>query len=1009
MPRAVFPPDEHDRLCSLLNCEILDTKAEVVYDDLTTLAAQLCETPVSLVSLVDSDRQWFKSTYGLDVRETHRDSAFCAHAILGRVPFIIEDATQDVRTSDNPLVTGSPHIRFYAGIPLVMKDGYALGTLCVIDTVPRKLSACQLRGLEALARQVVSQLELRRANLALQQKQIQLETVLHRLTEISRQVPGVVFQYERHPDGSSCFPYASEGIQEVWRLTPEEVRADASAVVELVHPEDRDRVEAGIEESAQQLTPWRDEYRVRFKDGQVRWLSGNATPGRQPEGGVLWHGFITDITDARQAGDEALLTRARMEAVVDASTHVCIIATDDQGLINVFNSGAEKMLGYTAEEMLGKQTPCRLLSPLEISDRSRQIHEQSGDDVHGFDVFAHEVQVHGHCEGDWTLIRRDGVHLVCRLAVTAISARPDNPRGFVLVATDLTDARRNEESLRLERERLEMALAGGELGTWDWNLQTGAEFWDARFAKLLGEDPDHLQMSIDGLLSRIHPDDISSIRQNIRWHIDAQTPVFDAEFRVRQKEGRWLWVQARGRLMEHDQNGWPLRMLGTIADISERKQSEEQLIAARVQADIANQSKSQFLANMSHEIRTPLTAILGYAELLAIPGVSRQQLAANIDTIKSAGNHLLTIINDILDLSRIEAGRMTLERLPMSPRAIAKEAFTLLRPAAEAKQLHLSMKSDGPIPAHIHSDPVRVRQILMNLIGNAIKFTESGHVQVIMRLKSPADASENHLIFEVTDTGPGMTDEQQRCLFEPFMQADASMTRRFGGTGLGLSICRRMAELLDGDVDISSQFGQGTTATVSIATGPLNGVLMQTMRDTVEEAGRSASVPKRPRSISGRVLLVDDNAINRLLFEAILKSAGATVELAENGQVAVDRITANQSCSYDGDPGFDLIIMDMQMPILDGFDATRILRQNGFDRPVLALTAHAMAEDRSRCMNAGCSDFVTKPVERHDLIAVVAEWIERSQSVAASEKSAILMLDDLAQPLATHERRPIPI
>ena len=324
MPRALIPANDVQRLNSLHECCILDSSPEKAFDDLTALAARLCDAPIALVSLVDAERQWFMSTVGIKAKETHRDSAFCAHAILGHEPLIVTDAATDPRTFDNALVLGPPHIRFYAGIPLRMGDGHALGTLCVIDTIPRDITPLQLADLESLARQVTSQLELRRLNRILSQSQLQLQKMHTRLNEIATQVPGVVYQFELRPDGSSCFPYASEGIRRIYRVSPEDVQNDATAVFSVLHPDDYHGVVESIQTSARDLTPWRHEYRVRFPDGEVRWLYGNAIPSRHAGGSIQWHGFITDETEQRRAREVAMLTRARMQAVVQGSTQLSI-------------------------------------------------------------------------------------------------------------------------------------------------------------------------------------------------------------------------------------------------------------------------------------------------------------------------------------------------------------------------------------------------------------------------------------------------------------------------------------------------------------------------------------------------------------------------------------------------------------------------------------------------------------------------------------------------------------
>ena len=973
MPSACLPIDESDRLRSLLECEILDSAPEEIFDDLTRLAARLCDTPIALVSLVDETRQWFKAKVGLDATETDRDSAFCAHAILGHEPFVVTNAATDSRTCDNPLVLGPPYIRFYAGVPLRTDDGHALGTLCVIDTKPRGISSQQLADLKSLARQVISQLELRKLNNTLSKSKTQLREMHNRLNEIAAQVPGVVYQFELRPDGTSCFPYASEGIREIYRVSPQDVVDDATPVFQVLHPDDYDRVVDSIQASARNLTTWRQHYRVCFPDGEVRWLYGNSTPIRRDNGSVLWHGFITDETENRIARDEAMTVRARMQAVVEGSTQVAIIATDPQGCITVFNSGAERMLGYRAEEMVGHQTPEIIHLKSEVEERSRRLSQQYGYPVEGFETFVHHARLGGHHELDWTYVRKDGSHLTVHLVVTAMRDENKQVTGFVGVAVDVTEARNIENTLRFERERLQMALDAGELGTFDLNIQTGEEIWDERFASLLGERLEDLTQTFEAFAARIHPDDVAAFRARVRRHLDGLTPIYSAEYRVGQKDGGWRWIQARGRLMERDEAGRPLRMLGTIADLSSRKLIEDELIRAREMADMANRSKTEFLTNMSHEIRTPLTSILGYADLLSNDNVSVEEIAEGVETIRNAGSHLLTIINDVLDLSKIEAGKMTVHCIPFSPVQLIREVLSVLQPAAQAKGIRLNARTVGPIPQNVVSDPVRVRQILMNLVGNGVKFTTKGHVTVAVQFVSASENRGSRLVIDVTDTGIGMTQSQCAGLFEPFMQADASTSRQFGGTGLGLAICRRMAALLDGDIVVQSERGAGSTFKVNIAVQVLGNAEMHGSRAVVGETPVVAKDTAKEIPLNARILLAEDNPVNRRLFERILSNAGAIVDLAENGQMAFEKamqVLKQNGGSQENNQGYDVILMDMQMPVLDGYGAARRLRDAGYLNPIVALTAHALDEDRKRCLEAGCDDVVTKPIEKTRLISL---------------------------------------
>lgn len=404
------------------------------------------------------------------------------------------------------------------------------------------------------------------------------------------------------------------------------------------------------------------------------------------------------------------------------------------------------------------------------------------------------------------------------------------------------------------------------------------------------------------------------------------------------------------------------------------------LARAKVAAEAANQSKSEFLANMSHEIRTPMTAILGYADLLADEQQSADDRSECIITIRRNGEHLLAIINDILDLSKIEAGCMTVERISCSPISIVRDVASLMRVRAEEKNLGLCVEFDGEVPEKVLSDPTRLRQILMNLVGNAIKFTPTGNVRIVTKLERSETDDRHHLRMSVVDTGLGIPEEQRRQLFKPFAQADTSMTRKFGGTGLGLAISRRLAQMLGGDITVTSEPGEGSRFTVTIETGSLEGVELVTcsMVDAAPgahdpAAQRKSEEPARGPLADIRVLLAEDGIDNQRLISHVLKRAGAHVDLAENGRIAVDLAEAGWRA---GSP-YHVILMDMQMPELDGYGAASQLRSIGYGGVIIALTAHAMRGDRERCLAAGCDDYATKPIQRASLIELVDQYAQK--------------------------------
>ena len=442
---------------------------------------------------------------------------------------------------------------------------------------------------------------------------------------------------------------------------------------------------------------------------------------------------------------------------------------------------------------------------------------------------------------------------------------------------------------------------------------------------------------------------------------------------------------AQWRFLEHA--GWVIfedifliaatrQSLAQMRAVAERQAMLEE---AKRTVESADRAKSAFLAHMSHEIRTPMTAILGCAELMSA-GDRNEEDREFVQTIYRNGEHLLTVLNDILDISKIEAGRLTIERVPCSVAEIVGEVASLMRPRAAAKGLKLECHFPTPIPKTIQTDPTRLRQILFNLVSNAIKFTERGEVRVTTAMKG------SELALSVIDTGIGLTDEHRERLFKAFEQADGSTTRRYGGTGLGLAISKRLAEKLGGRIDVVSAPSRGSTFTVTLDAGKLDGVpMIEIEGDAAVKSDKAATkLETAARThVRGRILLADDSTDNRQLLKRILEASGLEVEAVENGSQAVDRALA----SHNGDK-FDLILMDMQMPEMDGYEATGRLRRSGYIGRIMAITAHASDADRERCLAAGCDAYVAKPYDVHRLLDMIRRQIEHSRSATPAKSTA---------------------
>jgi len=433
-----------------------------------------------------------------------------------------------------------------------------------------------------------------------------------------------------------------------------------------------------------------------------------------------------------------------------------------------------------------------------------------------------------------------------------------------------------------------------------------------------------------------------------------------------------------------DEFGELTEFFNRMLDKLQNKQDELSL-AVKV-AESASSAKSAFLANMSHEIRTPLTAILGFSEMLKEDGISKTDTRQYVESIMRAGNHLQQIINDILDMSKIEAGQLVIENGEVDLFEILKDCEYLMRPYAEEKHLKFRIKYKFPLPKQIVTDAKRLKQVLLNLCSNAIKFTSEGNIEITIEY----DKQNQRIQFDVTDTGMGMNQEELERLFKPFSQVDTSTTRRYGGSGLGLCICKELVTSLGGEIDCQSRKGIGSRFFFTINPGAISEEHWANHYDEDESARLIARMTIEPDSLRGKVLLAEDTPDNQKLISMYIKRAGATPVVVENGKQALDRALAEE---------FDLILMDMQMPVMGGVDATAKLRATGYQRPIVALTANALKEDRERSQRAGVDDYLTKPVDLNRFNAVLNRYLKPAvnqahETALCSSKHSIMDFAD---------------
>ena len=530
--------------------------------------------------------------------------------------------------------------------------------------------------------------------------------------------------------------------------------------------------------------------------------------------------------------------------------------------------------------------------------------------------------------------------------------------------------RRLERSRRQSEERFQRAVAGSTDGIWDWDIEQDSSFVSPRLGEILGlASVDAQNSRYPSIRQHVHVDDRDTLDQVLADYLAAPAHPDSVErrFRFVRPDGSGGWALLRGKAVRGT-DGHALRLSGSLTDITDAVQAEEanrMALAEKLSAEIANKAKSSFLANMSHEIRTPLTAIIGFAETLLDTRQNATERLASVQTIANNGRHLLQLINNILDLSKIESDKLDVERLPVSPLALVEEVRALVAPQAHAKGLEFRIDYEFPLPATVDTDPVRIKQILLNLCSNAIKFTDKGALHV--RVSCARD--RERMQFEVRDTGIGMRPDQLARLFTAFSQADSTTTRRYGGTGLGLHLSRRLAELLGGDIAVTSKPNAGSCFTLTVATGPLAGRPFLNATPQTAIPVEDAAV----QHLNGRVLLAEDNLDNQRLLSMYITQTGATIVIVNNGQQAVERAQREP---------FDLILMDMQMPVMDGLEATRTLRRSGYTGAIVALTANAFREDREACLAAGYDDFITKPIARDVLYRALAARLAKGVSPA---------------------------
>lgn len=767
---------------------------------------------------------------------------------------------------------------------------------------------------------------------------------------------------------------------------PEDTNNSLQWWIDHLHPNDRDRVSKSIRAALNGTeNNWLEEYRFLRPDGDWADIQDRAYIARDDEGNPRrMVGAMQDVTSKKLAEAELQKTSNLLRDLVKGTSDAVYVKGID-GRFLLFNEAACRIVGKSRDEVIGMDD-----SSLFDAKSAQRLIDQDRHIIETLEVFIGEetIQINGV---ERTFLSTKGPYF----------DESGKVAGIFGISHEITERKRAEEQLQSLNQKLREDLAARIQA--EEKLRTTTSYLDV-YRKIVDQHAIVAETDIEGTIvsvndafcrisgytreeligqnhrilnSGVHP--VSMWRE--MYETVSKGGFWHGEICNKRKDGNCYWVDTTIAPL-FDDAGKVRGYFALRADITSLKE-------AQVQAESASRSKSEFLANMSHEIRTPMTAILGYADILAEvfqSGQSSMPAEECIQTIKKNGEHLLSIINDILDISKIEADKMTAEKISVSPRQVVHDVLELMKFKSQAKGLYLKTKFDDGIPDIIQTDPTRLRQILVNLVGNAIKFTEMGGVTIAVHIDK---ANSKRICFDIIDTGIGLREEQMGRLFQSFEQADTSMTRKFGGTGLGLRISKRLAEILGGGISVSCPPSGGCvfSASIDIGDSPKSNANISVDNRTLTPHAEHGlpqhhmtprtMVPTRTlqTALNGmRVLLVEDGPDNQRLIAFHLRKSGAIVEIAENGKVAVEFLSKHGRIEEEllSPLPIDLVLMDMQMPEMDGYQATEMLRRKGCRIPIVALTAHAMDGDLEKCLSSGCDIRLTKPIDRFMLIEACA-------------------------------------
>jgi len=757
---------------------------------------------------------------------------------------------------------------------------------------------------------------------------------------------------------------------------PSEGPSDSlAAFAQAIPPDDLEKVLEAVRDCLEGSSDvFQIENRVRHKDGSLRWHLSRGIVVRDSAGRpIRFNGSGVDITDLKRAEEAHREAEIAIRESEDRfrstfeNAGAGIALCDVEGHFLRVNQTFSEITGYSEAELAG-QSYRAITHPDDRESHKQQFQELLRGEIPNFSV-------------EKRYVRKDGATVWVALSASVQRDMEQRPLRTIAVIQDISERRRLEAEVRRAKDRLDIAVHGSNLTIWEFDMPDGRiENSSVCFINVwepLGFDPAEMPTDFSAAFAlALHPDDQERVGRELGAALSGNGSDFESEYRVRPKSGADRWTLARGSILRDD-TGRPIRFTGSSVDVT-------QLRHAKDAAEAANRAKDEFLANVSHEIRTPMNAILGMTELVLDTSLTEDQ-RLSLKTAKSAADNLLELINDLLDFSKIEAGRFALEAEAFSLRAVLGDTLRALTLRAHRKGLELASRVQPDVPDAVVGDPVRLRQVVLNLVGNAVKFTEQGEVVIHVSVAAMrATQSKVLLAFAVRDTGIGIPKDKQEAIFCAFEQEDSSTTRKYGGTGLGLTISAQIAKLMNGAIRVESDRGRGSVFTFTAEFVVNSKAPAPTTYETQLSLERVRSLGVHAAAASAGpldILIAEDNEYNAQFMATLLTRRGHRVRRAANG---------NQALTLANTETFDLLFLDIHMPEKDGFEVIQAIREReiatGRRLRVIALTARSRQQDRERCLAAGLDDFLVKPVRVSDLWAVLDQG-ERHPAAAESTAS----------------------